>query len=69
MILYHGYDIVTGKVANDTVGETVAYVVQDIMRREDALDRLKFEQINKQVCFNIAKALSHLKFTGFEECR
>ena len=53
----------------DTVGETVAYVMQGIMRREDALDRLKLEQINNQVCFNTVKALSYLKFTGFEECR
>ena len=35
----HGYDIVIGKIANDKVGETVSYVVQGVMRREDALDR------------------------------
>lgn len=28
--------------ANDNVGETVSYVVQGIMRKEDALKRLKF---------------------------
>ena len=64
----HGYDIVTGKVANDNVGETVSYVVQGIMRREDAPKRLKFEQINNQVCFNTDAALAHLKYVGFEEC-
>jgi hypothetical protein len=60
-------DIVTGKVANDNVGETVSFVVEGIMRPEDALERLKFEQINDQVCFASEKALSHLRYTGFEE--
>ena len=32
----HGYDIVIGKFANDNVGETVNFVQQGIMRREDA---------------------------------
>ena len=42
----HGYDIISGKIANDNVGETVSYVMQGIMRKEDALERLKFQQIN-----------------------
>jgi hypothetical protein len=63
----HGYDIVTGKVANDTVGETVSYVMRGIMRREDALERLKFEKINNQICFATEKALSFLRYRGFEE--
>jgi hypothetical protein len=64
---HHEYDIVTGKIANDNVGETVSFVVQGIMRPEDALERLKFEQINNQVCFSTPKALSYLRYTGFEE--
>jgi hypothetical protein len=63
----HGFDIVTGKIANDTVGETVSYVVRGIMRTEDALERLRFEKINNQVCFSTEKALSFLHYTGFEE--
>ncbi len=65
----HGFDIVTGKSANDNVGETVTYVLRGIMRKEDAVERLKFEQINNQICFNTEKALQHLKFIGYEECR
>lgn len=38
--------IVCGKIANDNVGETVSYVMQGIMRKEDAVERLKFEKIN-----------------------
>lgn len=36
----HGYDIVIGKIADDNVGETVSFVQQGIMRREDAVARL-----------------------------
>jgi hypothetical protein len=63
----HGYDMVTGKIANDNVGETVSYVVQGIMRPEDALEKLKFEQINNQVCFSTEKALAFLQYITCEE--
>lgn len=58
----HGFDIVKGKIANDNVGETVSYVVQGIMRREDALERLKFEKINNQIAFCTEAALETLSF-------
>lgn len=59
---HHDYDIVCGKIANDNVGETISYVVQGIMRKEDALERLKFEKINNQIAFCTEKALHSLKF-------
>ena len=65
----HGYDIVSGKIANDNVGETVTYVLQGIMRKEDAVARLRFEKINNQICFNTDEALRYLKFAGYEDCR
>ena len=58
----HSYDIVTGKIANDNVGETVSFVIQGIMRREDAIERLKFEKINNQIAFCTEKALSQIHF-------
>lgn len=58
----HGFDIVSGKIANDNVGETVSYVTQGIMRKEDAIQRLKFEKINNQIAFCTEKALSTLIF-------
>lgn len=58
----HGYDIVEGKIANDNVGETVSYVMQGIMRREDAVERLRFEKINNQIAFCTEKVLQTLKF-------
>jgi hypothetical protein len=63
----HGYDIITVKIANDNVGETVSYVIQGIMRPEDALEKLKFEKINDQICFATEKALAYLRYSGFEE--
>jgi len=58
----HGFDIVTGKIANDNVGETIEYVMRNVMRREDALERLKFEKINNQICFCTDIALTFIKF-------
>ena len=58
----HAYDIVVGKIANDNVGETVSYVMQGIMRREDAVERLRFEKINNQIAFCTEPALNTLRF-------
>ena len=65
----HGYDIVEGKIANDNVGETVSYVMQGIMRKEDAIDRLRFEQINNQIAFCTETALHTLHFQNSYICR
>ena len=58
----HGFDIVEGKIANDNVGETVSFVMQGIMRKEDAVERLKFERINNQIAFCTERALEMLSF-------
>ena len=58
----HNYDIVIGKIANDNVGETVSYVMQGIMRREDAVQRLRFEKINNQIAFCTNAAIRTLRF-------
>ena len=58
----HGYDVVAGKIADDTVGATVLFVVEGVMRKEDAIERLKYQKINSQIAFCTEKALKHLKF-------
>ena len=58
----HDHDIVIGKIADDNVGETVAYVIQGIMRKEDAIERLKFEKINNQIAFCSERSLKQLTF-------
>lgn len=60
----HGYDVVEGKIADDSVGETVSFVMQGIMRREDAVERLRFERINNQIAFCTPKAIERLRFIG-----
>ncbi len=65
----HAFDLVTGKIANDNVGETVAYVQARIMRKEDALERLRFQKINKQLAFCTPKALSFLRFESSYEVK
>ena len=58
------YDVVTGKIANDSVGEIVSYVLAGIMRKEDAIERLKFQQINNQLAFCSERSLSFLKYVS-----
>lgn len=58
----HNYDIISGKIANDNVGETVEYVLAGIMRKEDAVERLRFEKINDQTCFCTEEALKSIVF-------
>lgn len=65
----HGYDIVEGKIADDSVGETVSYVLSGIMRKEDAIERLKFQKINSQIAFCTEKSLSGLKFVESYEVK
>ena len=64
----HNYDIVEGKIANDNVGETVSYVMQGIMRKEDAIERLRFERINNQIAFCTETALRTLYFQNSYLC-
>lgn len=58
----HDYDLVSGKVANDKVGETVSYVVAGVMPKEMALEQLKFQDINDQIAFCSESSLSFLRF-------
>jgi hypothetical protein len=58
----HHFDIMIGNIANDNVGETVSFVMQGIMRKEDAIERLKFEKINNQIAFCSENSLEFLIF-------
>lgn len=63
----HNFDIVVGKIADDTVGETISFVIEKVMRKEDALERLKFQKINSQIAFCTEKSLSLLTFMNSYE--
>lgn len=58
----HGYDIVEGKIADDSVGETILFVIDGVIKKEDALERLKFQKINSQIAFCSEISLKLLRF-------
>jgi len=62
----HEYDLVTGKIADDDVGETVQTVVDGIAPKDFALSKLTFMSANNQICFSTYKALEYLKFISAE---
>lgn len=60
----HGYDVVEGKIADDSVDETILFVIDGIIKKENALEKLKLEKINSQVAFCNKESLELLKFVG-----
>ena len=65
----HGYDIVEGKIADDSVGETILFVIDGIIKKEDALERLRFQKINSQVAFCSEESLKLIKFIDSYEVK
>lgn len=45
------YDIIEGGIANDRVFNTVELYFSHLISKETALNRLKYEQPNNQICF------------------
>jgi hypothetical protein len=62
----HAFDVVFGKIANDDVGETVQAVLDGLMPRDYALQRLTFMEADEQYCFCTGAAL---RFLLFQEAR
>ena len=58
----HQFDLVEGKIADDSVGETILDVIAGKMSRENAAEHLQFQKINHQLAFCTEKALKHLRF-------
>ena len=65
----HDYDIVEGKIADDSVGETVLFVLDGVIKKEDAIERLKFQKINSQIAFCTEKSLTLLRFVESYEVK
>ncbi len=65
----HGYDIVEGKIADDSVGETILFVIDGVIKKEDALERLKFQKINSQVAFCSEESLKTIRFINSYEVK
>ena len=61
------YDIVVGGVANDRVFNTVELFDNGLISRAEALQRLRYEQPNLQICFRTERAIAAcLRFEGSE---
>jgi hypothetical protein len=65
----HGYDIVEGKIADDSVGETILFVIDGVIKKEDAIERLKFQKINSQIAFCSDVSLKLIKFKNSYEVK
>lgn len=60
------YDIVMGGVANDKVFNTVELYFDKLIDKSEAINRLRFEKPNFQLCFRTDKALKKLHFERSE---
>lgn len=60
------YDLVLGGVANDKVFNTVELFFDGLIDKAEAINRLRYEKPNMQICFRTEKALSFLHFEGSE---
>lgn len=60
------YDLVVGGIANDKVFNTVELFFDGLINKTEAINRLRYEKPNLQICFRTDKALSLLHFEGSE---
>jgi len=65
----HNYDVVEGKIADDNVGETVLFVMDGVISKEDAVERLKYQKINSQIAFCSEKSLETLTYISSYEVK
>ncbi len=62
------YDIVVGGVANDKVFNTVELYFENLIDKKEAIERLRFEKPNMQICFRSQKAIDEfLQYKGCEK--
>lgn len=60
------YDIVIGGVVNDKVFNTVELFFDGLIDKKEAINRLRYEKPNLQICFRTEKALACLHFERSE---
>ena len=62
------YDIVVGGVANDKVFNTVELYFEQLIDKAEAINRLRYEKPNLQICFRTEIAMEkYLHFEGSEQ--
>ena len=60
------YDLVAGCVANDKVFNTVELFLDGLIDKTEAINRLRYDKPNLQICFRTKTALKLLRFEGSE---
>ncbi len=65
--LNHNYDIVIGPVADDNTFETVQLFTSGILTLNEAITRLRYNDLNNQISFHTDKAIGLLKFIDRRE--
>ena len=61
------YDLVVGGVADDKVFNTVELFFDGLIDKKEAINRLRYEKPNLQICLRTEAALSLLRFEGSEK--
>ena len=56
-----------GGVANDKVFNTVELYFDHLIDKKEAINRLKYEKPNMQICFRTISALETLRYEGSVE--
>lgn len=59
--LQHNYDIVIGPVADDNTMETVQLYISGILNAKEAMERLRFNNVNNQISFHSEDGIRCLK--------
>ena len=68
IIIDNDYDLICGGVANDKVFNTLELFFANLIPEEEALNRLKYEKPNKQICIRKQNLLDKLlHFESSEE--
>ena len=56
------YDIVIGPVADDNIQETFLLYENEIINKEEAIKRLKYEVLKDQIVFKSSASITYLQF-------
>ena len=60
----HGFDMVTGPVANDTLYQTLTLFETGILTKSETIARLRVHRLFDQFSFHTPEALAYLYFEG-----
>lgn len=63
----HCYDVVIGPVADDNTMETVQLYISGVLTVKEAVERLRYKNVNNQVSFHTENSLACLRFVRREK--